>query len=205
MSHYLLHKEIPPSLTNKRFLDGTMCAEIIAADHNGYGIEGVAAYIDLKIMSLCVLSSQNSIGGGKISSIIDAIKFAEKNGAQICNLSLGTNFYSPELYDAKQMTKNVKLAKQIARCTVAAIAIAVGVLVPGAVAGIASGAASAIASESVLSDGDVLKIIAKVYYHKTKKKFMVTNSIGCQKEVSSFYGKNTNHRLYKKLYGCIIM
>lgn len=101
-------------------------------------------------------------------------------------------------YYAKNTTKNVKLAKLIARCTVAAIAIAVGVLVPGAVAAITSGAAAAIASESVLSDGDVLKIKASVYYHKTKKKFMITSSIGCQKEISSFYGTDANHRLYKK-------
>lgn len=93
-------------------------------------------------------------------------------------------------YYAKNTTKNVKLAKLIARCTVAAIAVAVGVLVPGAVA--------AIASESVLSDGDVLKIKASVYYHKTKKKFMITSSIGCQKEISSFCGTDANHRLYKK-------
>ena len=101
-------------------------------------------------------------------------------------------------YYAKQTTKNVKLAKLIAKCTVATIAIAVGVLVPGAAAGITSGVASFIASEAVLSDGDVLKIKASVYYHKSKKKFMVTNSIGCQKEICSFYGKNPKHRLYKK-------
>ena len=101
-------------------------------------------------------------------------------------------------YYAKQTTKNVKLAKLIAKCTVATIAIAVGVLVPGAAAGITSGVASFIASEAVLSDGEVLKIKASVYYHKSKKKFMVTNSIGCQKEICSFYGKNPKHRLYKK-------
>ncbi len=101
-------------------------------------------------------------------------------------------------YYAKQTTKNVKLAKLIAKCTVATIAIAVGVLVPGAAAGITSGVASFIASEAALSDGDVLKIKASVYYHKSKKKFMVTNSIGCQKEICSFYGKNSKHRLYKK-------
>ena len=101
-------------------------------------------------------------------------------------------------YYAKQTTKNVKLAKLIAKCTVATIAIAVGVLVPGAAAGITSGVASFIASEAVLSDGDVLIIKASVYYHKSKKKFMVTNSIGCQKEICSFYGKNPKHRLYKK-------
>ena len=101
-------------------------------------------------------------------------------------------------YYAKQTTKNVKLAKLIAKCTVATIAIAVGVLVHGAAAGITSGVASFIASEAVLSDGDVLKIKASVYYHKSKKKFMVTNSIGCQKEICSFYGKNPKHRLYKK-------
>ncbi len=78
---------------------GTMCAEIIAASHNKYGIEGVAAYIDLEIMSLHVLSSRNSTGGGNVSDIIDAIEFAEENGAHICNLSLGTNLNAPELHD----------------------------------------------------------------------------------------------------------
>ena len=79
---------------------GTMCAEIIAANHNSYGIKGIASFIDLKIMSLKALSSQHSMGSGSIEDVIKAIKTAERNGADICNLSLGTNIYSPELYSA---------------------------------------------------------------------------------------------------------
>lgn len=78
---------------------GTMCAEIITANHNNYGIEGIASFLDLKIMSLKALSSQYSIGGGNIKSVIHAIKSAERNGADICNLSLGTDIHSPELYN----------------------------------------------------------------------------------------------------------
>lgn len=78
---------------------GTMCAEIITANHNGYGMEGIASSVDVKIMSLKALSSQHSIGEGSIDDIINAIKFAENNGAHICNLSFGTDIYSQELYE----------------------------------------------------------------------------------------------------------
>ena len=84
---------------------GTICAEIITANHNSYGIEGIASSLDLKIMSLKTLSSQNSVGGGSINSVINAIKFAEDNGAHICNLSFGTDVNSPELYKAVSNSK----------------------------------------------------------------------------------------------------
>lgn len=44
----------------------------------------------------------------------------------------------------------------------------------------------------------VFAILMYLAYHKTKKKFMITSSIGYQKEISSFYGVDANHRLYKK-------
>lgn len=78
---------------------GTMCAGIIAAKHNGKGIEGVARNVNVKIMPIKVLSAENSIGEGSVKNLIKAINYAEDNGADICNLSLNTTKYSRILYD----------------------------------------------------------------------------------------------------------
>ena len=78
---------------------GTACAEIIAAKHNSIGIEGITRNIKIKLMSLKTLTSDGSSNYGEISDIVSAIKYAERNGAKICNLSLSTNFYSQDLYD----------------------------------------------------------------------------------------------------------
>lgn len=84
---------------------GTMCAEIIAANSNGYGIEGIASIRSVKIMSIKALNSNHSIGGGTIKGIIAAIKLADRNGADICNLSFGTYKYSRELYEVMRESK----------------------------------------------------------------------------------------------------
>ena len=43
---------------------GTICAGIIAARHNGKGVEGVTKNRNIKIMSIKVLSSEQSVGEG---------------------------------------------------------------------------------------------------------------------------------------------
>lgn len=67
---------------------GTMCAGIIAAEYNGIGIAGIASCANVKIMSLKVLHSSQL--DGSIKNVIAAIKYAERNGANICNLSIAT-------------------------------------------------------------------------------------------------------------------
>ncbi len=64
---------------------GTHVAGTIAqSTNNNYGVAGIA--YNAKIMPLKVLSSS---GGGTISDIAEAIKFAADNGADVINMSLG--------------------------------------------------------------------------------------------------------------------
>ncbi|WP_312091692.1 S8 family peptidase, partial [Aminipila sp.] len=77
---------------------GTHGAGTIAATkNNSVGIAGIANYDSINIMSLKALGGKD--GSGTTDSIIKAIKYAENNGASICNLSLGTTSYDQELYD----------------------------------------------------------------------------------------------------------
>ncbi|MGF1491671.1 MAG: S8 family peptidase [Microcoleaceae cyanobacterium] len=64
---------------------GTHVAGTVAqSTDNGYGVAGIA--YDAKIMPLKVLSAE---GGGTISDIAEAIRFAADNGADVINMSLG--------------------------------------------------------------------------------------------------------------------
>ncbi|MEG2512036.1 MAG: S8 family serine peptidase [Acetivibrio sp.] len=84
-------------------IHGTHVAGIIGAvADNGIGIAGVAAYSKVKLMSCKALGSE---GEGNMSAIIEAIEYAENNGASICNLSLGTSDYSKALYKAIKNSK----------------------------------------------------------------------------------------------------
>lgn len=82
---------------------GTHAAGTIAASHNGTGVNGVNDGNHVKIMSIRALGTEN--GTGKISGVIKAIKYAEANGASICNLSFGTRTYSQNLYEAMRDSK----------------------------------------------------------------------------------------------------
>ena len=76
---------------------GTHCAGTISAKKdNSEGISGLADYDNIKIMMLKALGGQN--GEGTTLSLALAIKYAEKNGASICNLSLGTDQNDKILY-----------------------------------------------------------------------------------------------------------
>ena len=66
---------------------GTHCAGIIGAGVNSTGIAGVASNTSIKILPIKVLGGED--GYGSTLDIISGIKYAEKMGAQICNLSLG--------------------------------------------------------------------------------------------------------------------
>ena len=76
---------------------GTHGAGTIAASNgNGLGIAGIADSEHIKIMSLKVLGGSD--GSGSTASIIQAIQYAQANGASICNLSLGSSVNDPALY-----------------------------------------------------------------------------------------------------------
>lgn len=76
---------------------GTHGAGTIAAStDNGIGIAGIADSDRVKIMSLKALGGYN--GSGSTASVIRAIRYAEANGASICNLSLGSSVNDPALY-----------------------------------------------------------------------------------------------------------
>ncbi|NCB25340.1 MAG: peptidase S8 [Bacteroidia bacterium] len=84
---------------------GTLCAGIIAADSNGIGITGICGYSDVKIMSLKVLDNKNELNSGTVENIVEAIKYAENNGALICNLSLNVEDDNQELETAIKISK----------------------------------------------------------------------------------------------------
>ena len=76
---------------------GTHCAGTISAKkENDSGIAGLADYDSIKIMMLKALGGSN--GEGTTLSLALAIKYAENNGATICNLSLGTDTNDKILY-----------------------------------------------------------------------------------------------------------
>ena len=75
---------------------GTHVAGTIAqSTNNSYGVAGIA--YEAKIMPLKVLSGQ---GGGTVSDIADAIRFAADNGADVINMSLGGGGESQVMKDA---------------------------------------------------------------------------------------------------------
>lgn len=76
---------------------GTHVSGIIAADINGFGVEGVAP--QAQIMAIKVLGSD---GTGYISSIINGIDYAMQHGAQVINMSLGSSYDSSLLADKVQ-------------------------------------------------------------------------------------------------------
>jgi len=78
---------------------GTHGAGTIAANaNNGLGIAGIAQSSHIKVMPVKALGGW--YGSGSTESIINAIRYAEANGAQICNLSLGTDQDDRALYQA---------------------------------------------------------------------------------------------------------
>ncbi|MDC0832620.1 DUF5942 domain-containing protein [Geitlerinema sp. CS-897] len=75
---------------------GTHVAGTIAqSTNNNFGVAGIAH--GAKLMPLKVLSSQ---GGGTVSDIAEAIKFAADNGADVINLSLGGSGESQLMQEA---------------------------------------------------------------------------------------------------------
>lgn len=100
-------------------------------------------------------------------------------------------------YYAKRVTKRIKLAKDICKYTIVGLSSALIALLGTPLGAAGTAMAGGILADAVVGDGKVLKSVAKVYYHSKKKRFMVTSSIGCQKEATRFYGQS-GRRLYSK-------
>ncbi len=79
---------------------GTHAAGTIAAAKGNGGMAGIADNSYVKIMSLKALGGEE--GKGSPESVIAAIRYAEANGAQICNLSFGSSYCTDEFAAAIQ-------------------------------------------------------------------------------------------------------
>ena len=78
---------------------GTHCAGIIAASaDNSIGIAGIAAIGDIRLMSLKVYGGAECTG--TVADAIKAIRYADRMGADVCNISWGFYNYSSSLYTA---------------------------------------------------------------------------------------------------------
>jgi len=78
---------------------GTHGAGTIRANQgNGKGVAGIVPGNRVRIMPLKVLGG--GYGSGATKNLIRAIRYAEENGAVICNLSLATTDNDPALYQA---------------------------------------------------------------------------------------------------------
>ena len=81
---------------------GTHVAGVIAAERNNFGITGVA--YNAKIMPVRVL---DTFGDGSLNNIAAGIRYAADNGANVINLSLGSEFNSSNVVnDAIQYANN---------------------------------------------------------------------------------------------------
>ena len=94
--------------TNQTFVGkeddhGTHAAGTIAASRGSGGIAGIADNRYVKLMSLKALGTD--YGVGEEAAVISAIRYAEANGASICNLSFGTTVYYPNLEQVMRESK----------------------------------------------------------------------------------------------------
>lgn len=83
---------------------GTHGAGTIAGSRGKDGIAGIADNKYVKVMPVKVLGTD--YGLGEEDAVIQAIEYAEANGASICNLSFGTTTYYPHL---EQVMKDSKM------------------------------------------------------------------------------------------------
>lgn len=96
--HYKYYPEYDMNLSDPEDNDdhGTHVAGIIGAiANNNQGIAGIASNVNLKLMTLKINGGKD--GKGNVSSAIEAVKYATKMGADICNMSWGTSNNSESL------------------------------------------------------------------------------------------------------------
>ena len=81
---------------------GTHVAGIIAAQHNSIGVRGVAP--DIKIMPINFFgyssTSSDTDGSTNTAEIVEAMQYAQNEGARIMNASWGTYSFDQVMYDA---------------------------------------------------------------------------------------------------------
>jgi subtilisin family serine protease len=83
---------------------GTHVSGIIAASaNNGIGISGITGTLDVKIIPVKVLDKN---GEGETGNIVKGIKYAVDNGADIINLSFGTDGKVKSIADAINYAKS---------------------------------------------------------------------------------------------------
>ena len=82
---------------------GTHAAGTIAASRKVHGIAGIADNRYVKIMVLKALGTE--MGIGEETAVVEAIRYAEANGASICNLSFGSEIYYPQLEQTMRESK----------------------------------------------------------------------------------------------------
>ncbi|MDO4268343.1 MAG: S8 family peptidase [Eubacteriales bacterium] len=82
---------------------GTHAAGTIAASRGKTGVAGIADGNYVKIMPVKALGTE--YGLGEEEAVINAIRYAEANGASICNLSFGSTQYYPELEKVMRESK----------------------------------------------------------------------------------------------------
>ena len=82
-------------------IDGQNIIYSVKVADNDMGIAGVASRSNVKIMSLKVLGDEQDSQGirGYTDSLIEAIQYAEANGASICNMSLGYTMKDEKMYE----------------------------------------------------------------------------------------------------------
>ncbi len=99
--HYEYNEEHGAELCSPSDNDnhGTHCAGIIAAKaDNSIGIAGVASVGNVRLMSLKVYGGAEC--NGSVAGAIKAIRYADRMGADVCNISWGFYSYSSSLYTA---------------------------------------------------------------------------------------------------------
>lgn len=83
-------------------LHGTHAAGTIAAKRGNGGMTGLVDNAHVKLM---ILKALDEDGAGTEESVLAAIRYAEANGASICNLSLGGTEQFPKLEEAIAASK----------------------------------------------------------------------------------------------------
>lgn len=84
-------------------IHGTHILGTLGARDTKNNFFGILSNTKAKIMCLKALSGNS--GGGKIKDVVEAIDYADKNGAKICCLSLTTSQYNTELFNAMKKSK----------------------------------------------------------------------------------------------------
>ena len=102
---YNFHTKNPEVYVDKNIdVHGTHAAGIMVAKHGNGGIKGIAYDEHVKIMPLKVLDLNEN---GYVSSVVNAINYAKDNGANICNLSLGSYTYDANIDNAIKNAPNM--------------------------------------------------------------------------------------------------